>query len=95
MTRSVVPVFVGTDGLVLPFENDVDWAAMSVRIPRERAHETPRILARIPTAEYERMSELVWRIGRTTVIEPDRGTVWRYIARELRRRRVADQRVLE
>ena len=86
-----MPVFVGTDGLVLPFENDVDWAAMSVRIPRDRAHETPRILARIPAAEYERMRGLVWRIGRTTVIEPDRGTVWHYIARELRRRQTADQ----
>lgn len=95
MVRSVVPVFVGTDGLVLPFENDVDWAAMSVRIPRDRAHETPRILARIPTAEYERMREMVWRIGRTTVIESDRGTVWQYIARELRRRRTADYRVVE
>lgn len=80
-------MFVGTDGLVLPFESDVDWAAMSVRIPRDRAHETPRILARISTTEYERMRELVWRIGRTTVIEPSRGTVWHHIARELCRRR--------
>ncbi|GAA5948453.1 hypothetical protein JCM21900_002711 [Sporobolomyces salmonicolor] len=82
----VVPVFVGTGptaGQVLPFENDVDWSAFTISIPRERAHEVPRILRSVSDEEYERLRRKVWEVGRLVVLEGREGHVWKYIARQL------------
>ncbi|GAA5833798.1 hypothetical protein JCM11251_005969 [Rhodosporidiobolus azoricus] len=86
----VVPVFIGTGpraGQVLPFSNDIDWETFTVYIPRERAHETPRILRGIGEQEYERLRRKVWEVGRKVVLEGREGNVWRLVARELCRKK--------
>ncbi|GAA5896640.1 hypothetical protein JCM6882_005747 [Rhodosporidiobolus microsporus] len=86
----VVPVFIGTGpraGQVLPFAKDVDWEGMSVFVPRERAHEVPKILGEIGEEDYERMRRKVWEEGRKVVLEGREGNVWKLIARELCRRK--------
>lgn len=90
----VVPVFIGTEGLVLPFSSDVDWSSFSVSIPRSKAHLTPQILHSIPSTEYEAKRRQVWDVGRGLVIEGNKAMVWHYLARELCRRRpdLADDR---
>ncbi|GAA6003256.1 hypothetical protein JCM10207_001828 [Rhodosporidiobolus poonsookiae] len=82
----VVPVFIGTGpraGQVLPFETDIDWASFSLFIPRERAHETPRILRAVGEEEYERLRRNVWEVGRKVVLEGREGNVWKLLARQL------------
>ncbi|GAA6026764.1 hypothetical protein JCM8097_005845 [Rhodosporidiobolus ruineniae] len=82
----VVPVFVGSGphaGQVMPFANDVDWDAFSVFVPRERAHETPRILREMSEEEYERKRRVVWEVGRKVVLEGREGNAWKLIARQL------------
>jgi hypothetical protein len=82
----IVPVFIGTGptaGQVLPFSQDVDWSSFTVSIPRERAHETPRILREMSEAEYERKRRKVWEVGRKVVLEGREGNVWKLLARQL------------
>ncbi|EMS24966.1 Exostosin-like family protein, glycosyltransferase family 47 protein [Rhodotorula toruloides NP11] len=82
----VVPVFIGsgpTAGQVMPFANDVDWSSFSISIPRDRAHETPHILAQVSDDEYERLRRKVWEVGRMVVLEGREGNVWKLIARQL------------
>ncbi|BGP22553.1 hypothetical protein JCM10295v2_001438 [Rhodotorula toruloides] len=82
----VVPVFIGsgpTAGQVMPFANDVDWSSFSISIPRDRAHETPRILAQLSDEEHERLRLKVWEVGRMVVLEGREGNVWKLIARQL------------
>ncbi|KAH8922058.1 glycosyltransferase family 47 protein [Atractiella rhizophila] len=79
----VVPVLIGSEGIVLPFEDDIDWEGMTVKISRREAHLTPQILRAIPKEVYEKKRRLVWSMGRQAVIEPSKGLVWHYIARSL------------
>lgn len=86
----VVPVFLGagpTAGQVMPFADDFDYAAFSISIPRERAHDLPRILDEVGEEEYERLRRKVWETGRLLVLEEGRGNVWRWIVRDLCRMR--------
>ncbi|BGP05755.1 hypothetical protein JCM10049v2_001568 [Rhodotorula toruloides] len=86
LAYGVVPVFIGsgpTAGQVMPFANDVDWSSFSISIPRDRAHETPRILAQVSDDEYERLRRKVWEVGRMVVLEGREGNVWKLIARQL------------
>lgn len=86
----VVPVFIGTGpraGQVLPFETDVDWSSFTVFIPRERAHEVPRILRGIGEEEYEKLRRNVWEVGRNVVLEGRKGNVWKLLARQLCRKK--------
>lgn len=86
----VVPVFIGTGptaGQVLPFSQDVDWSSFTVSIPRERAHETPRILREMSEEEYERKRRMVWEVGRKVVLEGREGNVWTLLTRQLCRRK--------
>lgn len=85
----VVPVFIGTGrrgGQVLPFGDDVDWDALSLFIPRERAHELPAILAAVSEQEWERKRVQVWSVGTRLLLEEQQGHVWELIGRELCRR---------
>ncbi|GJN88823.1 hypothetical protein Rhopal_001794-T1 [Rhodotorula paludigena] len=82
----VVPVFLGTGptaGQVLPFARDVDWSSFTLSIPRERAHESPQILARVGEDEYERLRRNVWEVGRKVVLEEREGNAWKLLARDL------------
>ncbi|CAG8742212.1 11244_t:CDS:1, partial [Racocetra fulgida] len=49
----VVPVVIA-DGIIEPFEDDVDWDSMIVRIRRNDAHRINEILDAIPEDEYQR-----------------------------------------
>lgn len=86
----VVPVFLGAGpraGQVMPFADDFDYAAFSLFVPRERAHELTEILDGVEEEEYERLRKGVWETGRLLVLESGRGNVWRWIARGLCRLR--------
>lgn len=86
----VVPVFLGagpTAGQVMPFADDFDYSSFSISVPRERAHELPRILDEVGEREYERLRRGVWETGRLLVLEGSRGNVWKWIVRDLCRMR--------
>ena len=86
----VVPVFIGTGpraGQVLPFETDVDWSTFTVFIPRERAHEVPRILRGVGEEEYEKLRRNVWEVGRNVVLEGRKGNVWKLLAKQFCRKK--------
>ncbi|CAG8535925.1 11364_t:CDS:2 [Dentiscutata heterogama] len=76
----VVPVIIA-DGIVLPFENDVDWKSMAVFIRREDVHLTDEILLSITENEYQRKRQRVWEIGSQLYKNS-----WHYIARDLCRK---------
>ncbi|RIB19787.1 Glycosyltransferase Family 47 protein [Gigaspora rosea] len=76
----VVPVIV-SDGIVLPFENDVDWNSMAVFIRREDAHLIDEILLSITENEYQRKRQRVWEIGSHLIKNS-----WHYIVRDLCRK---------
>ncbi|CAG8748524.1 13166_t:CDS:2, partial [Racocetra persica] len=59
----VVPVVIA-DGIIEPFEDDVDWDSMIVRIRRNDAHRINEILDAIPEDEYQRKRARVWLIGK-------------------------------
>jgi len=75
----VVPVILA-DGIVLPFEDDVDWNAIAIRVRREDAHALPHILAAIPPERVLRMHRHIWSHARFMLCEYD---AWHYIARAL------------
>ncbi|CAG8583493.1 10098_t:CDS:2, partial [Cetraspora pellucida] len=73
----VVPVIIA-DGIVLPFENDIDWKSMVVFIRRDEAHLIDEILLSMTENEYQRKRQRVWEIGS----QIDKNS-WHYIARDL------------
>ncbi|KAF8976956.1 hypothetical protein BGZ46_007812 [Entomortierella lignicola] len=78
----VVPVIIA-DGIIEPFEDDIDWRSFSVRIARDDAHRMDAILRAIPEEEYQRKRERVWNYGRRVLLSRDS---WHLIARDLCRR---------
>ncbi|KAL1914509.1 uncharacterized protein VTP21DRAFT_8223 [Calcarisporiella thermophila] len=75
----VVPVIIA-DGIIQPFENDVDWHGFSVYVRREDAHQLDKILRSITEEEYERKRKRVWEEGARVGLERD---AWHFIARQL------------
>lgn len=75
----VVPVIIA-DGIIEPFEDDVDWNSFVVWVRREDAHILDEVLAEITNEEYERKRKRVWEEGRRVGLERD---AWHFIAREL------------
>ncbi|KAL1919313.1 uncharacterized protein VTP21DRAFT_2006 [Calcarisporiella thermophila] len=84
----VVPVIIA-DGIIEPFENDVDWHSFSVYVRREDAHLLDDILRAIPEEEYQRKRKRVWEEGARVGLERD---AWHFIARELCRIKRIDRR---
>ncbi|GJJ72859.1 hypothetical protein EMPS_05217 [Entomortierella parvispora] len=78
----VVPVIIA-DGILEPYEDDVDWNSFSIRIPRKDAHRMDVILRAIPEDEYQRLRERVWNYGRRVLLTRDS---WHLIVRDLCRR---------
>ncbi|CAG8617585.1 1728_t:CDS:2, partial [Scutellospora calospora] len=74
----VVPVVIA-DGIIEPFEDDIDWDSMIVRVRRSEAHRINEILDSISEDEYQRKRERVWLIGRYMVIK--NGYAWHFIVR--------------
>ncbi|KAG0079139.1 hypothetical protein BGZ93_009594 [Podila epicladia] len=75
----VVPVVIA-DGIIEPFEDDIDWDSFIVRIRRSEAHRLDEILKSITPEEYERKRRAVWNHGRQTLISRD---AWHLIVRQL------------
>lgn len=63
-----IPVVVDTD-IVLPFEDTIDYSKIMVRVPMERVHETPRLVAEF----YKGLDEEGWqerqRLARETFVQ--------------------------
>ncbi|KAF9348362.1 hypothetical protein BGX34_002525 [Mortierella sp. NVP85] len=78
----VVPVIIA-DGVVEPFEDDVDWRRFTVRIQRKDAHRMDEILRSIPEEEYQEKRKAVWEHGRRVLLTRD---AWHLIVRDLCRR---------
>ncbi|KAG0200113.1 hypothetical protein BGX28_006753 [Mortierella sp. GBA30] len=78
----VVPVIIA-DGIMEPFEDDVDWSSFSVRIRRKDAHRMDEILRSIPEEVYQMKRESVWKDGRRALLTRDS---WHLIVRDLCRR---------
>ncbi|KAF9438391.1 hypothetical protein BGZ76_008171 [Entomortierella beljakovae] len=78
----VVPVILA-DGVIEPFEDDIDWRSFSIRIPRSEAHRMDAILRSIPEEEYRRKQERVWNYARRVLLSNDS---WHLIVRDLCRR---------
>ncbi|KAF9950252.1 hypothetical protein BGZ72_008052 [Mortierella alpina] len=78
----VVPVIIA-DGIMEPFEDDVDWRSFSVRIRRKNAHRMDAILRSIPEEEYQEKREMLWNVGRRVLLTRDS---WHLIVRDLCRR---------
>ncbi|CAJ0645655.1 9714_t:CDS:2 [Entrophospora sp. SA101] len=74
----VVPIVIA-DGIIEPFEDDVDWDEFIVRVRRKDAHRLNEIITNIPDSEYKRKQEIVWKIGKTLTLGP---FTWHYIARK-------------
>ncbi|KAF9919093.1 hypothetical protein BX616_001828 [Lobosporangium transversale] len=79
----VVPVIIA-DGIVEPFEDDIDWASFSIKIRRDDAHRLDKILRAIPEEQYQKMQKRVWEYGRRVLLTRDS---WHLIVRDLCRRR--------
>ncbi|CAM0137991.1 hypothetical protein VKS41_001211 [Umbelopsis sp. WA50703] len=75
----VVPVIIA-DGIVEPFENDVDWDSFSVRVRRSEVHRLDEILHSISEEEYERKRTSLWEHGRRIGLEKE---AWHFIVRDL------------
>jgi hypothetical protein len=75
----VVPVIIA-DGIVEPFENDVDWESFSVRVRRKDVHRLDEILRSISDEEYERKRAAVWEHGRRVGLEQE---AWHFIVRDM------------
>ncbi|KAI8070022.1 exostosin family-domain-containing protein [Gongronella butleri] len=75
----VVPVVI-SDGIIEPFERDVDWDSFIVRVRRDEAHRLDEILRSIDDTTYEYKRRKLWEHGRTVGLEKD---AWHYIVREL------------
>ncbi|KAF8928275.1 hypothetical protein BGZ58_009764 [Dissophora ornata] len=78
----VVPVVIA-DGIIEPFEDDLDWDSFIVRIRRQDAHKMDVILRSISTEEYESKRQAVWNHGRQALLDHD---AWNLIVRGLCRK---------
>ncbi|KAG0225250.1 exostosin family-domain-containing protein [Mortierella sp. GBAus27b] len=78
----VVPVVIA-DGIIEPFEDDLDWDSFIVRIHRSDAHRMDVILRSISEEEYERKRQAVWTHGRQSLLDHD---AWNLIVRSLCRK---------
>ncbi|KAG0259431.1 hypothetical protein BG011_002643 [Mortierella polycephala] len=78
----VVPVVIA-DGIVEPFEDDLDWDSFIVRIPRRNAHKMDLILRSISDEEYESKRQALWDHGRHTLFDQH---AWDLIVRGLCRK---------
>ncbi|KAG0255580.1 hypothetical protein DFQ27_006188 [Actinomortierella ambigua] len=79
----VVPVIIA-DGIIMPFEDDIDWDSFTVRIRRADAHRLDQILRSITPEEYERKRQALWEHGRQVLLTRD---AWHLIVRQLCRMR--------
>ena len=60
------------DGLVLPFDELINWHRISVRIPEVRANETRRILESIPRSEACAMRDRAQEVYASYLSSPER-----------------------
>ncbi|KAF0402419.1 glycosyltransferase family 47 protein [Gigaspora margarita] len=74
----VVPIVIA-DGIIEPFEDDIDWDSMIVRVRRSDVHRINEILDSISEEEYQKKRERVWLIGKYLVI--NNGYAWHFIVR--------------
>lgn len=79
----VVPVIIA-DGILEPYEDDVDWRSFSIKIARKDAHRMDAILRSISDEDYRKMREKVWDYGRRVLLTRDS---WHLIVRDLCRRK--------
>jgi hypothetical protein len=79
MAFGVVPVVIA-DGIIEPFEMDVDWDSFIVRIRRDQVHRMDEILRAIDDEAYEYKRKKLWEHGRRVGLEMD---AWHFISREL------------
>ncbi|KAG0051080.1 hypothetical protein BGZ83_004112 [Gryganskiella cystojenkinii] len=87
----VIPVIIA-DGIIEPFEDDLDWDSFSVRVRRDDAHRLDEILRSISDKEYERKRQTLWKYGRQSLLTKD---AWHFIVRSLcRKGRLEGQRTL-
>ncbi|ORZ01217.1 exostosin family-domain-containing protein [Syncephalastrum racemosum] len=89
MAFGVVPVVIA-DGIIEPFEFDVDWDSFIVRIRRDEVHRLDEILRGIDDKTYESKRRKLWEHGRRVGLEKD---AWHYIVRELCRMEGLDKPV--
>ncbi|KAF9986260.1 hypothetical protein BGZ65_008241 [Modicella reniformis] len=88
----VVPVVIA-DGIIEPFEDDLDWDSFIVRIRRRDAHRMDVILRSISEEEYERKREILWKHGRQVLLDHD---AWNLIVRALcRKGRLEGKRTID
>ncbi|KAL0092542.1 glycosyltransferase family 47 protein [Phycomyces blakesleeanus] len=79
MAFGVVPVVIA-DGIIEPFEFDVDWDSFVVRVRRDEVHRLDEILRGIDDKTYEYKRRKLWEYGRRVGLEMD---AWHFIVREL------------
>ncbi|CAO3587140.1 unnamed protein product [Absidia cylindrospora] len=89
MAFGVVPVVIA-DGIIEPFEMDVDWDSFIVRVRRDQVHRLDEILRTISDEDYEYKRKKLWDFGRRVGLEMD---AWHFIVRELCRMFEVDQPV--
>jgi hypothetical protein len=89
MAFGVVPVVIA-DGIIEPFEMDVDWDSFIVRIRRDQVHRMDEILRGISDKDYEYKRAKLWEFGRRVGLEMD---AWHFIVRELCRMHEINQPV--
>lgn len=88
----VVPIVIA-DGIIQPFEDDIDWDSFIVRIRRRDAHRMDVILRSITEEEYERKRQAVWNHGRQSLLNND---AWNLIVRGLcRKGRLEGKRTID
>ncbi|KAG0304047.1 hypothetical protein BGZ98_005998 [Dissophora globulifera] len=64
----VVPVVIA-DGIIEPFEDDLDWDSFTVKIRREEAHRMDAILRSISSEDYEQKRQALWSYGRQALLD--------------------------
>ncbi|KAI7903471.1 exostosin family-domain-containing protein [Cokeromyces recurvatus] len=79
MAFGVVPVVIA-DGIIEPFEFDVDWDSFIVRVRRDEVHRLDEILKGIDEKTYEYKRQKLWEYGRRVGLEQD---AWHFIVRDL------------
>lgn len=89
MAFGVVPVVIA-DGIIEPFEFDVDWDSFIIRIRRDEVHRLDEILRGIDDKTYEYKRRNLWNYGRRVGLEKD---AWHYIVRQLCRMENIDRPV--
>ncbi|KAI8145234.1 exostosin family-domain-containing protein [Fennellomyces sp. T-0311] len=85
----VVPVVIA-DGIIEPFEFDVDWDSFIVRVRRDEVHRLDEILRGIDDKTYEYKRRKLWEYGRRVDLNKD---AWHFIVRELCRMENIDKPV--